>query len=144
MDPLIRTTKTPEDLEICLALRRRVFIEEQGVPEADEMDDLDPVCVHFLAFVGGAPMGTARLYSGPGGEAKAQRVAVLPEARGAGVGRALMLALEERARSLGHEDLRLGAQLSAVPFYERLGYAAYGEVFDDAGIPHRMMAKALG
>jgi predicted GNAT family N-acyltransferase len=143
--PLIRTTKTKAELLACLALRRRVFIEEQGVPEADELDALDPVCAHFLAWEanGGPAVGTARLWITPEGTAKAQRVAVLPFARGEGIGAALMAAVEEEARRRGHKELVLGAQLSAVPFYERLGYEGYGEVFDDAGIPHWMMRRAL-
>ena len=77
------------------------------------------------------------------GKAKAQRVAVKPSARGHGVGRALMTALEEEARRRGFAEVILGAQLSAVSFYLPLGYEAYGDVFDDAGIPHRMMKKRV-
>ncbi len=118
------------------------------MPEHEEIDELDPACVHLLALPGaGAPLdealGTARLLPIPDGRAKAQRVAVRKSARGQGVGRALMLALEDEARARGARELILGAQLSALPFYQRLGYEAHGEVFDDAGIPHRMMKKRL-
>lgn len=134
---------------MCLTLRREVFIDEQGVSEADEIDDLDDICVHFLAFPHeraslDEAYGTARLWPRPDeGLAKAQRVAVRASARGQGVGRALMLALEEEARRLGLREVVLGAQLSAMPFYEALAYEAYGDVFDDAGIPHRMMRKRI-
>lgn len=125
-----------------------MFIEEQGVPEHDEIDDKDPVCVHFLALPDAAsPLGdaygTARLFPTPEGKAKAQRVAVQKSARGHGVGRALMAALEDEARARGFNEVVLGAQLSAVSFYLPLGYEPYGGVFDDAGIPHRMMKKRL-
>lgn len=131
-----------------MRLRREVFIAEQGVSEHDELDDLDDACVHFLALPReGAPLdeayGTARLWPRPDGTAKAQRVAVSRDARGRGVGRALMAALEDEARRRGLREVVLGAQLSAVPFYLALGYSPYGEVFDDAGIPHRMMRKAV-
>jgi predicted GNAT family N-acyltransferase len=134
------------ELDVCLALRRIVFIEEQGVPEQEELDDLDPVCTHLLAFVGERPVGTARLrlIDGEDGRvAKAQRVAVLASARNSGVGRALMRALEQEAAREGAEAVILAAQTSAIPFYERLGYLAYGEEFMDAGIPHRWMRRAL-
>lgn len=107
------------------------------------------MCVHFLALPDASSAlsdayGTARLYVTPDGRAKAQRVAVANSARGHGVGRALMAALEEEARARGFREVVLGAQLSAVSFYQPLGYEAYGEVFDDAGIPHRMMKKTIG
>lgn len=116
--------------------------------EADELDELDDVCLHFLALpCEGASLdeayGTARLWPQPDGIAKAQRVAVRASARGRGVGRALMVALEEEARRRGFREVVLGAQLSALPFYVALEYSPYGEVFDDAGIPHRMMRKRL-
>lgn len=132
-----------ELLPTCLELRRVVFIEEQGVPAGEEVDGLDPVCTHFLARLDGRPVGTARLWLTPDGRAKAQRVAVLQSLRGQGVGAALMAALEAEARGLGYADVVLGAQLTAVPFYLRLGYVPEGAVFLDAGIPHRTMRRAL-
>ena len=140
---VIRKVTTPEDLARCLDLRRVVFIDEQGVPEHEELDDLDPVCTHLLALGGGEPVGTARLRDPGGDAAKAQRVAVLRAWRGAGVGRALMRALEEEARAMGKSEVVLGAQITAIPFYERLGYAAEGDPFDDAGIPHRWMRRRI-
>lgn len=145
--PHVRIVKTQAELLRCLELRREVFIDEQRVPEEEEIDDKDDACVHFLALPSeGSPLfeafGTARLLPAEG-KAKAQRVAVRKVARRSGVGRAIMDALEEEARRRGFSEVVLGAQLSAIPFYERLGYEAYGEVFDDAGIPHRMMKKPL-
>ena len=73
-----------------------------------------------------------------------QRVAVLESARGQGAGRSLMTAIEREARRSGQPAVVLGAQVAAIPFYERIGYAAYGEAYDDAGIPHRMMRRDFG
>ena len=134
---------TPEDLAACRELRRRVFVVEQCVDEADEWDGLDDACRHFLCLVDGEPVGTARLRLLPDGVAKAQRVAVLRAKRRRGVGRALMTALEDAARAAGCGEVSLGAQLQALPFYQRLGYTAQGPVFDDAGIPHRYMSREL-
>lgn len=144
----VREAVTAVELGRCLAIRREVFVDEQGVSEADELDDLDPECLHLLVFPSGAAslaeaVGTARLYLVEPLRAKAQRVAVQRTARGAGAGRALMGALEKLARREGREQVVLGAQLEALTFYERLGYEAYGKIFDDAGIPHRMMTKSL-
>lgn len=148
MTPYVRIVTTEAELSACLRIRKVVFVEEQQVPLDEELDDLDEVTTHFLATAepGQPPeqaLGTARLWITPDGDAKAQRVAVLQTGRIRGVGRALMVALEAEAQRLGHPRVILGAQLSAVPFYERLGYEAYGPEFDDAGIPHRMMARAL-
>ena len=132
----------------CLRIRRTVFIEEQGVPEREELDELDADCRHFLATpaVTSRPeeaIGTARLLFIDEDTAKAQRVSVLAEQRGRGVGAALMFALEGEAARAGRRSMILASQLSAAPFYERLGYVRYGEQFVDAGIDHVMMRKAV-
>lgn len=134
--------------ERCIEIRRDVFIEEQQIAKELEMDDLDPDCTHFLAWTGSdreaaKAVGTARLWIDAEGVAKAQRVAVLAAVRGVGIGRILMRAVEEETRSRGIDSLILGAQHTAIPFYESIGYIAYGEGFDDAGIPHRMMRCVL-
>jgi len=77
------------------------------------------------------------------GVAKAERVAVLEKARGSGIGRALMEAIEFHAHEKGLESIRLNAQLQATDFYQKLGYVAQGEVFIEAGIDHRAMTKRL-
>lgn len=128
-----------DQLPICHQSRRVGGREEQRVPEADEVDGRDPGCEHFLAYLDGAPVGTARLRITEDGHAKAERVAVLGAHRGRGVGHALMNALEARARALGHAEVVLSAQVDAIPFYLARGYEPYGPEFMDAGIPHRKM-----
>ena len=133
----------PEELERCQAIRREVFVEEQGVPVDEEMDAHDALCTHLLALSGGEVIGTARLRVTADGHLKAERVAVRRSFRRAGVGRALMRALEDEARARGRRELVLNAQLPVVAFYERLGYRAEGPEFLEAGIPHRAMRKPL-
>jgi len=127
-------------------IRRIVFVEEQAVPAELEWDELDEISEHFLAFENAAPesksSGTARMRV-VGNVAKAERVAVLSRARRLGLGRLLMDAIEDRARTRNLSIVTLNAQLSALPFYQRLGYRAEGEVFLEAGIEHRAMTKAL-
>lgn len=137
--PVIARAVPLDQLPVCHRIRREVFIDEQAVPEADEVDGRDPQCDHFLAFLEGAPVGTARLRITEDGHAKAERVAVLRPFRRHGVGAALMSALEDRARALGHQEVVLSAQVEAIPFYLARGYEAYGPEFMDAGIPHRKM-----
>lgn len=131
------------DIAACRALRRTVFIEEQGVSEADEVDDKDGEAIHLLATVDGVPMGSARLLL-IGDTGKIGRVCVLAQARGTGLGAALMqAAVAELRRQPGIIRAKLGAQTHALGFYERLGFAAFGPVYDDAGIPHRDMVLDL-
>lgn len=125
--------------EAASLIRRVVFIDEQRVPQEEEWDGSDADCLHFLAMLNGKPVGTARLL--PDGHIG--RVAVLSSARGTGIGYQLMEATIEAARAAGHTHAALSAQLHALAFYERLGFVAHGDVFMDAGIPHREMVLAL-
>ena len=131
-----------DDFPACAAIRRRVFIEEQNVPEALELDELDATALHLLATRDGRAIGTARLLI-EGETAKIGRVALLPEARGLGAGAALMRAALDELRARGVRTAKLGAQTHAIGFYEKLGFTAHGPEYDDAGIPHRDMTLRL-
>ncbi len=133
------------DLDTCRAIRREVFILEQNVPEAEEWDGRDGKAIHLLARdAAGAAIGTARILT-EGATGKIGRVAVLKSARGTGAGAALIRAALDELRAMpGITRAKLGAQTHAIGFYERLGFAAYGPEYDDAGIPHRDMALDLG
>lgn len=133
------------DLDTCRAIRRVVFIVEQNVPEAEEWDGRDGAAIHLLARdASGAAVGTARILT-EGATGKIGRVAVLKSARGTGAGAALIRAALDELRAMpGITRAKLGAQTHAIGFYERLGFAAYGPEYDDAGIPHRDMALDLG
>ena len=132
-----------DDLETCLALRHEVFVGEQGVTPAEEQDGRDGEAHHILAHVDGVPMGTARILI-EGDTGKIGRVCVLPPARGTGLGARLIEACLDLLRDLpGVRRAKLGAQTHALGFYERLGFAAFGPVYDDAGIPHRDMELHL-
>ncbi|MFF4869079.1 GNAT family N-acetyltransferase [Streptomyces sp. NPDC003444] len=149
----VREVLGDEDREACFAVRREVFVEEQGVPRELEYDAYDATAVHVLAVrEDGLPLGTGRLLHGAdalgktGGDASVGslgRLAVAKAARGLGVGAALVRGIEEAARERGLTAVDLHAQTHALGFYERLGYEAYGPEFPDAGIPHRAMRKAL-
>lgn len=134
---------TEAALKDALAIRWQVFVEEQGVDPDLEIDDLDGVAWHVLAREDGEPLGTARLVMLDQLRAKIGRVAVLPEARGRGIGTQLVRLLMEYARREGRKEAILDAQLSAMSLYEKLGFEAIGEVFLDADILHRRMTRKL-
>ena len=118
------------------AIREDVFVEEQGIPAELEFDDMDAQCLHAVAFAGnGEAVGTGRLL--PDGHIG--RIAVRREARGKGVGAAIVAGLMDQAHARGDAMVALNAQVAAEPFYERLGFERKGEVFDEAGIPHVAM-----
>ncbi|MEU9557684.1 GNAT family N-acetyltransferase [Streptomyces fumanus] len=149
----VRVAEDRADLDACFAVRKDVFVAEQGVPEDIEYDAHDAGAVHVLAVgADGVPLGTGRLLYGAaaagrtGGDPSVGslgRLAVTRAARGLGVGAALVRAIEEAARARGLAAVDLHAQTHALGFYEKLGYAAYGPEFPDAGIPHRAMRRAL-
>jgi len=125
------------------AVRRAVFVEDQGVPEDVEMDGLDPEAWHLVAYAGTEPVGTARLREPDPGVAKVERVAVREAYRSQGLGRRLVHDLEDLARREGMDEATLHAQTTVEEFYESLGYETVSDVFDEADIPHVEMRKAL-
>lgn len=131
-----------QDFQTCLDLRIRVFVQEQGIPLEEELDALDPLAVHLLAWDGDRAVGTARVVM-DGDTGKIGRICVVPQARGVGLGRDLVLAGMDVLRRHGADTVHLAAQVPALGFYETLGFAAYGPEFDDGGIPHRWMRRPL-
>jgi len=122
------------------SVRHVVFVEEQGVPAELELDGEDASARHAAAFSDdGEVIGTGRMLE----SGKIGRMAVCQWLRRRGVGRALLDTLVEEAQRMGLPDVSLGAQLSAIPFYEGAGFQAYGDVFLDAGIDHKMMKRVL-
>ncbi|MGA9467325.1 MAG: GNAT family N-acetyltransferase [Exiguobacterium marinum] len=122
-------------------VREVVFIQEQGIDASLEYDDLDDVCTHVVGLLDSEPVTTARLRPIDSNIGKVERVATIQSARGHGYGKDVMNEVERVAKHRGLGELRLGAQLTALPFYEKLGYEAFGDEFLDADIPHRMMKK---
>lgn len=143
--PEVRLVTTAEDMERCYAIRMEVFVEEQAVPPELELDEADKTAKHVLIVIGGDPAGTARLLldTPNPGEAKIGRVAVRSTFRGRGLASKLMSFLEAEAVKERQARVTLDAQVAVIPMYEKLGYEAYGPVFDDAGIDHRKMTKRL-
>jgi len=125
-------------------IRAEVFIGEQKIPADMEWDDADADAVHAVAFNRlGRALGTGRMLEHVPGVAKIGRMAVFASSRHAGVGRAVLDALVEAARTRGDRQVILHAQLGAAPFYERAGFVRRGPIFDEAGIAHVEMVRAL-
>lgn len=140
----VRQAHTQDEIAAALALRHVVFVVEQGVAPALELDGRDGDSEHLIAVDGGRVVGTCRLLHDPAtATSKLGRMAVERPSRGRGVARALLAEADDACRRAGSRRVELGAQVDAVGLYERAGYVAHGDVFLDAGIEHRHMAKDL-
>lgn len=121
-------------------IRTNVFVGEQGVPAHEEIDELDGCVPIFVAYENEVAMGTARIILKDNQIAKIGRVAVTKECRGHGVGKEMMSAVMDYiAEETQAIEIQLDAQLTAIKFYETLGFITYGDVFKDAGIDHMAM-----
>jgi predicted GNAT family N-acyltransferase len=123
-------------------VRIAVFVEEQGIPREEELDELDTSALHCVGYVDGEPVAAGRLVLAEG-YGKIGRMAVLASHRGQGLGARVLAELEREAAAHDVRDLRLSAQLTARGFYDRLGYIAVGDVYDEVDIPHIAMEKRL-
>jgi len=136
----VRAAVWPDDAERLREIRTVVFVHEQKVPAAIEWDGTDGECTHVIAEdPSGTPVGTGRLTP----DGKIGRMAVLAERRGEGIGRAMVRLLVEQARELDFAEVKLGAQTHAIGFYQDLGFEAFGDEFEEAGMPHQMMRQIL-
>ena len=141
MEILLKSWKEAE--ADAFLVRQEVFILEQGVPAELELDEFDSSAAHVLAYQDTHCIGTGRLVNLSAKQAQIGRMAVLAKFRGKGVGKQILQKLVDLAVSQGAQEIILHSQVSAIPFYERLGFQAQGDVYDEASIPHRNMMLTL-
>jgi predicted GNAT family N-acyltransferase len=127
----------PENAGKVFAIRKKVFVEEEGVDPNLEYDSHDPDAHHYLMEIGGVPVGAARWRETEKG-IKLERFAILPAFRNRGLGEALVKEVLQDVTSLG-KTIYLHSQLKAVPLYERNGFVKKGEIFYEAGMGHYYM-----
>ena len=127
------------DTEDICAIRYEVFVDEQNVPEKLEIDGLDNEAKHVLAFVDCVPIGTGRILS----DGHIGRLAVLKKYRGQGAGKLIMKELIKWAQDMNLENVWLSSQWHAHSFYLDLGFVCVGEIYEEAGIDHIKMYRAL-
>ncbi len=125
--------------QLASPIRFQVFVREQRVPAEIELDDMDAPSLHAVAFENEKAIGTGRLL--PDGHIG--RMAILKEWRRRGIGAAILKALIDAAERRGDREIALSAQLHAVEFYRTHGFEPVGDVYEEAGIPHQAMVRAL-
>jgi predicted GNAT family N-acyltransferase len=140
---IVAVDATSDLMPAAYAVRHQVFVVEQAVPEELERDEFDAIAIHLVALRGDDVVGTLRIVAVGGRAAKIGRMAVLAAERKAGIGTRLMDRAVEIAGTMNVQDIELHAQLTASPFYARLGSREEGEVFEEAGIPHVTMRKTI-
>ncbi|WP_231757402.1 GNAT family N-acetyltransferase [Microbulbifer elongatus] len=139
MSLFVRLADWQTDRDAIRSIRQKVFVDEQQVPPELEWDELEASAQHFLVYHENKPIGTGRLTDG----GKIGRIAILKEARGLGAGLELLRRICKFAALSGQKNVYLNAQVQAIPFYERAGFASAGEEFMEAGIPHMRMERTL-
>ena len=139
----VKIAKSEADIARAFEVRKKVFIEEQGVPPYLELDELDTTSTHFIINDGEKTVAAARLRESAPQVGKVERVCVLKEYRGKHLGALMMENIEKFAREIPLQYLKLNAQSYAVQFYEKLGFDVTSPEFTEAGIPHRAMEKNL-
>lgn len=139
----VEKVETKQQLELAFKVRKKVFVDEQGVPEHLELDEYDKTATHFIILNGDQVIAAARIREYEPKVGKIERVCVLSEYRGKRIGILMMNEVEKYAIENNFSKLKLNAQSYAIPFYEKLSYVVSSPEFLDAGIPHRSMEKSL-
>ena len=134
-----------EELKIAFAIRKDIFVKEQGVPLEDEFDQYDKLngdCQHILVHYNEQPVGTGRIRF-VDGVGKLERICILESFRKFGLGKNIIKALEEIAEEQGASKVKLHGQTHAEGFYKKLGYHTSSDVFIEDGIPYILMLKDI-
>ena len=137
MQILRLTENNLQELESAFSIRKKVFVEEQQVSEADEFDEFEKIAKHYLLIIDGEPIATAR-WRFIGDKIKCERFAMLSEYRNKGFGSELLRELVKDVKSKSN-TVYLHAQLKAIPFYERMGFTKVGDQFTECEIEHYKM-----
>ncbi|MEJ9229387.1 GNAT family N-acetyltransferase [Peribacillus butanolivorans] len=139
----VKIAKNTQEREYAYIIRKKVFVDEQNVPIEEEIDQYEEDSTHFVLYnEQEQPVGAGR-FRVINGVGKVQRICVLSTARKNGAGAMIMSAIEEFAEQNKIPQLKLDAQLHAIPFYSKLGYQIVSDEFMDAGIPHKTMKKNI-
>ena len=142
-DLIVKLVETEEERQAAYVIRIQVFVEEQGVPAEEELDEDDGAATHAIALLGGKALATGRVVYLESGEAKIGRMAVKEAWRRRGIGGRILRTLEEAAKQRSISQAVLHAQTYVKDFYAGHGYIAEGDTFLEVAIEHIQMRKTL-
>jgi len=135
-----------DDMSEAFEIRKQVFQMEQGVLAEEEFDEYDDLAVHVLVFAteeSRRAVATGRVFF-DGENYRIGRVAVLKKERGKKYGDFVVRMLANKAFLAGAKEILINAQISVIPFYEKIGFISCGQEFEEAGIPHVPMKLISG
>lgn len=137
-----REVAGPGEREVCYAIRRQVFVEEQKLFDRDDRDEHDARAIHYAALLNDEIIGTVRIYRDPDGIWWGGRLAVLKRYRGR-AGRLLIRACVDRVRSEGAVHFRAFVQQDNIAFFKTLNWVAIGDLTLNCNRPHQLMEAVL-
>lgn len=135
--------KSEKEIQLCVDIRKEVFINEQGVNPRIEIDNIDYKCEHILAFYKNQPVATARLQKISEEKYKVGRMAVKKKHRRYGIGSEILLFIENYLKKKQIKIIELNAQKYVEKFYLKNGYNTVGDEFFEADILHIKMQKNI-
>lgn len=139
---IIKKVSTKEEQNDAYTVRKKVFVEEQGVSVEEEIDGHEDEAIHFVGYKNNSPIAASRLrFLDQVG--KLERLCILKDERGHSYGSKMIEAMEAEIYKKSYPTAKLNAQTHAIQFYERFGYQVTSEEFLDAGIPHVTMIKKM-
>ncbi|MGM0418447.1 MAG: GNAT family N-acetyltransferase [Thermodesulfobacteriota bacterium] len=139
---MFKTVDSADELAKAFCIRSIVFVHEQKCPYYEEFDGLDFNSCHIIGEAENEPFACARIRYFPE-YTKFERIALRKEWRGRGYGKKMIQFMESLVKKSGYKNIKMHSQVYAVPFYEKMGYMAFGETFSEAGISHKTMYKQL-
>jgi YbgC/YbaW family acyl-CoA thioester hydrolase len=140
----LRTGDWAQMQEDAMKVRVEVFVEEQQIPLAMEQDPADELSLHAVAYNRlGMPVATGRLLPAQQGQGRIGRMAVKRVLRESGLGSQVLQALIAAAGQRGDRAVSLHAQRSAEGFYACSGFEPQGDGFEEVGLPHIEMVRAV-
>jgi predicted GNAT family N-acyltransferase len=138
-----KLVESEDELREAFKVRKRIFVEEQGISENLENDGCDSKALHMVVQYGERTIGTARVLFPAPGVAKIERMAILKTFRRKGIGSEIVSFLNERLKTNKIDRIVVHAQYPAVPFYKSCGFVGSGAPFNEAGIGHIKMELLL-
>jgi predicted GNAT family N-acyltransferase len=140
----IKTCLFTDEHQAIRRIRETVFQVEQGISSELEWDGLDEQCVHLVAKLGDEYAGVGRLREIEAAKTlKLERLAVLADYRQQGIGSEIVYTAIAYGQGQGYRQMTIHAQVSAIEFYEHLGFEKVGKPFYEAGIEHLKMKQDL-
>ncbi len=136
---IIREARLSWEISCVHDIRREVFVREQGIASAQDLDGRDEQAIHALGLINGEPVATGRVFI-ENGVGILARIAVLPGLRGHGIARAIVAFLEAKAAARGVATFALNAHDYLEAYYTRLGYSKESE---DAMVGHYRLIRMI-